>query len=90
MDLIIISRAKVIRKESPTTALVMLTGWGTFMKEEGEAPTQVDGVLSKPPRLKELREILCRLTKTRNHCRGLHRKENWQRRDRSLIPERDA
>jgi len=60
--------AKVIRKESPATPVVMLTGWGTFMKEEGEAPAQVDGVLSKPPRPRELRETLCRLSPSRKRC----------------------
>jgi hypothetical protein len=39
----------------------MLTGWGAFMKEDGDAPAQVDGVLSKPPRSREIRETLCRL-----------------------------
>jgi CheY-like chemotaxis protein/anti-sigma regulatory factor (Ser/Thr protein kinase) len=56
--------AKALKQESPTTPVVMLTGWGAFMKEDGTAPTQVDGVLSKPPRARELRETLCRLTAT--------------------------
>jgi CheY-like chemotaxis protein/anti-sigma regulatory factor (Ser/Thr protein kinase) len=61
--------AKILKKESPATPVVMLTGWGAFMKEEGEAPAQVDGVLSKPPRSKELRETLCRLSPTRTRFR---------------------
>ena len=61
--------AKILKKESPATPVVMLTGWGAFMKEEGEAPAQVDGVLSKPPRSKELRETLCRLTRERTRLR---------------------
>jgi signal transduction histidine kinase/CheY-like chemotaxis protein len=61
--------AKILKKESPATPVVMLTGWGAFMKEEGEAPAQVDGVLSKPPRSKELRETLCRLTPPRKRSR---------------------
>jgi signal transduction histidine kinase/CheY-like chemotaxis protein len=60
---------KILKQESPATPVVMLTGWGAFMKEEGEAPAQVDGVLSKPPRSKELRETLCRLTPARRRCR---------------------
>jgi hypothetical protein len=39
----------------------MLTGWGTMMKEEGDMPAQVDGVLSKPPRVKELGDMLARV-----------------------------
>jgi signal transduction histidine kinase/CheY-like chemotaxis protein len=61
--------AKILKKESPATPVVMLTGWGAFMKEEGEAPAQVDGVLSKPPRSKELRETLSRLSPARKRFR---------------------
>jgi len=53
--------AKLLKHESPDTPIVMLTGWGAFMQEEGDAPALVDSVLSKPPRSKELRETLCRL-----------------------------
>ncbi|HTB84685.1 MAG TPA: ATP-binding protein [Candidatus Sulfotelmatobacter sp.] len=52
--------AKAIKLESPGTPVVMLTGWGAFMKEDGDAPAQVDSILSKPPRFKELREVLSR------------------------------
>jgi CheY-like chemotaxis protein len=58
--------ARVIKGESPATPIIMLTGWGSFMKGDGEAPTHVDGVLSKPPRSRELRETLNRLTQCRN------------------------
>jgi CheY-like chemotaxis protein len=53
--------AKTLKRESPQTPIVMLTGWGAFMKEDGAGPTQVDCLLSKPPRSKELRATLCRL-----------------------------
>jgi CheY-like chemotaxis protein len=53
--------ARLLKHESPGTPVVMLTGWGAFMKEDGDAPAQVDGVLSKPPRSREIRETLCRL-----------------------------
>lgn len=52
--------AKLLKQESPDTPVVMLTGWGAFMKEDGNIPAHVDGILSKPPRAKELRETLCR------------------------------
>jgi signal transduction histidine kinase/FixJ family two-component response regulator len=54
--------AKVLKRESPVTPIIMLTGWGAFMKEDGEVPPQVDGVLSKPPRSREIRETLQRVT----------------------------
>lgn len=53
--------ANMIKTESPTTPVIMLTGWGTMMKEEGDVPTQIDGVLSKPPRVKELGDMLARV-----------------------------
>jgi len=43
------------------TPVILLTGWGAFMKQDGDLPAQVDGVLSKPPRARELRETLARL-----------------------------
>ena len=62
--------AKALKHESPATPVVMLTGWGALMKEDGGAPAQVDAVLSKPPRWKELRGTLYRLTRPRNGHRG--------------------
>ncbi len=53
--------ANLIKAESPGTPVIMLTGWGTMMKEEGDVPAQVDGVLSKPPRVKELGDMLARV-----------------------------
>lgn len=57
--------AKVLKQESPGTPIVMLTGWGAFMKDDTAAPVQVDSVLSKPPRSKELRETLSRFAPSR-------------------------
>ncbi len=54
--------AKTLKREAPATPIIMLTGWGAFMKEDGETPPQVDGILSKPPRSRELREAMHRLT----------------------------
>jgi CheY-like chemotaxis protein len=53
--------AKTLKRESPKTPIILLTGWGAYMKEDGETPAQVDGVLSKPPRVGELRDTLMRL-----------------------------
>lgn len=52
--------AKVLKRESPVTPVLMLTGWGAIMKEDDTLPDQVDGVLSKPPRSRELRQTLSR------------------------------
>ena len=58
--------ARIIKKESPATPVVMLTGWGAFMKEDGTAPEQIDGIVSKPPRSRELRQVLSQFGTGRN------------------------
>ncbi len=49
--------ARTIKKES-STPVIMLTGWGVFLKNDGDVPSEVDGILSKPPRIKEIRSML--------------------------------
>ncbi len=51
----------ILKHESPETPVIMLTGWGAFMKDEDSSPGKVDALLSKPPRSKEIRETLSRL-----------------------------
>jgi CheY-like chemotaxis protein len=53
--------ARAIKAESPHTPVIMLTGWGTIMKAEGETAPEVDAVLSKPPRIQELNDLLHRI-----------------------------
>jgi signal transduction histidine kinase len=57
--------AKTIKHHSPRTPVVMLTGWGAFLKEDGSGPEDVDGILSKPPRSRELREMLRQISRKR-------------------------
>jgi hypothetical protein len=47
-----------VKAARPATRVIMLTGWGQRMIAEGSTPDHVDQVLSKPPRLRELREAL--------------------------------
>jgi len=54
--------ANTIKKEFHGTPVIMMTGWGTMMKEDGEAPPEVDALVGKPPRIKELNELLLRVT----------------------------
>lgn len=54
--------ATTIKAESPDTPIIMLTGWGTIIKQDGDLPTHVDAVLSKPPKTDELLHTLARLT----------------------------
>ena len=43
--------ARTIKAESPGTPVIMMTGWGTIMKEDGENAPEVDAVVGKPPRI---------------------------------------
>jgi signal transduction histidine kinase/ActR/RegA family two-component response regulator len=47
-----------IKAARPATRVIMLTGWGQRMIAEGSTPDHVDQVLSKPPKLRELRDAL--------------------------------
>ena len=50
--------ATILKNESSDTPIVMLTGWGAFMKDDGQLPPQIDGILCKPPRIREVRAML--------------------------------
>ncbi|HSY43980.1 MAG TPA: ATP-binding protein [Candidatus Acidoferrum sp.] len=47
-----------IKGISPTTPIILLTGWGQRLVAEGDVPKHVDHVLNKPPKLRDLRETL--------------------------------
>jgi signal transduction histidine kinase/ActR/RegA family two-component response regulator len=48
--------AAILKNEKPQTPVIMLTGWGAFMKDDNV--NQVDGILGKPPRIQEIRALL--------------------------------
>lgn len=50
--------AASIKSASADTPVIMLTGWGRRMTDEGERPDHVDHLLAKPPRLDTLRAVL--------------------------------
>jgi CheY-like chemotaxis protein len=50
--------ASSIKGISSSTPIILLTGWGHRLMAEGGVPENVDRVLSKPPKLVELREAL--------------------------------
>ncbi len=50
--------AAAVKRESPGTPVIMLTGWGAFIKDDNATPVHVDAVLSKPPRIAEIRAAL--------------------------------
>ena len=51
-----------VKELSPSTPVLMLTGWGQRMNVEQSTPPGVDRVLSKPPGLKLLRTALAEVT----------------------------
>ena len=53
--------ASSVKGVSPTTPVVLLTGWGQRLIATNDAPAHVDKVLAKPPRLHELRSALAEL-----------------------------
>ena len=53
--------ASTIKGSTPETLVLMLTGWGRRLVAEGDVPPGVDQVLSKPPKLIELRAALARV-----------------------------
>jgi signal transduction histidine kinase/ActR/RegA family two-component response regulator len=50
--------AAAIKAAEPETKVWMLTGWGQRLAATGENPPNVDRVLGKPPKMRELRELL--------------------------------
>ena len=54
--------ATAIKARSPATPVVMLTGWGLRLVDDGDVPPHVDRVISKPPQLATLRQVLGELT----------------------------
>ena len=50
--------AATIKASVPSTVVLMLTGWGRRLVAEGDIPAGVDGILSKPPRISDLRTAL--------------------------------
>ena len=52
--------ASAVKAASPSTPVILLTGWGERLLAEEDRPPHVDQVLSKPPKLRDLRQALNR------------------------------
>jgi CheY-like chemotaxis protein len=52
--------ARELKALDPEMPVILLTGWGQRLAVEREVPPDVALVLSKPPRLRELRAALAR------------------------------
>ncbi len=53
--------AAAIKAASRTTPVILLTGWGQRLMDDGDIPAHVDHVLNKPPKLRDLRAALSRV-----------------------------
>ncbi|WP_343732900.1 ATP-binding protein [Duganella sp.] len=55
--------AETVKQLAPATPVILLTGWGQRLIPDSEdGPVQVDMVLSKPPKIRELRAALAKCT----------------------------
>lgn len=54
--------AAAVKAASPNTPVILLTGWGQRLSIEGDMPPHVDRLLSKPPKMTQLRVALAELT----------------------------
>jgi PAS domain S-box-containing protein len=52
--------ATFVKGASPATPVILLTGWGQRILADNDTPQHVDCVVSKPPRLRDLRAALRR------------------------------
>jgi CheY-like chemotaxis protein len=50
--------ANAVKGASPSTPVILLTGWGQRLAADGDVPANVDRLLSKPAKLRELRQAL--------------------------------
>ena len=53
--------AAAVKALSPDTPVILLTGWGQRLVDDGEQPRHVDQVLGKPAKLREVRAALAKL-----------------------------
>jgi PAS domain S-box-containing protein len=54
--------ARAIKETAAATPVILLTGWGQRLRDDGDVPAHVDRVLNKPPKLADLRQALFDLT----------------------------
>jgi len=54
--------ARTIKAESPKTPVIMMNGWGSFMEGVKESDLPVDAVLGKPACMRELTDLVLRMT----------------------------
>jgi len=53
--------ARTIKAESPSTPVIILTGWGATVRGDAAIASTVDAVVNKPPHIQELNDLLLRM-----------------------------
>lgn len=53
--------ARTIKAESPSTPIIILTGWGATVRGDAAIVSTVDAVVSKPPHMQELNNLLLQM-----------------------------
>jgi signal transduction histidine kinase/CheY-like chemotaxis protein len=59
---------RIVKKESPETAVIMLTGWAAMMDQEGDLPREADAILTKPPSMQSLYETIAKVSLLRKEA----------------------
>ncbi|MEP7102188.1 MAG: ATP-binding protein, partial [Burkholderiales bacterium] len=54
--------AAAVKSGAGAPPVILLTGWGQRLVADGDVPAHIDRVLSKPPKLREVRAALAQLT----------------------------
>lgn len=54
--------ARAVKHAAPATPVILLTGWGQALQQDGPVSPHIDYLLSKPPKLRELRAALVAVT----------------------------
>jgi len=62
--------ARVVKQTSPETPVILLTGWGETLRREESVPPHVDHLLSKPPKVRDLRATLTTVAGSRGGSTG--------------------
>jgi CheY-like chemotaxis protein len=55
--------AGACKEIAPSVPVILLTGWGQRLLADDDIPPNIDRVLTKPPKLRELRQTLGELCK---------------------------
>jgi DNA-binding response OmpR family regulator len=50
--------AQAVKRLSPGTGVVLLTGWGQSLLDDSGLPQHVDQIMAKPARLEQVRQVL--------------------------------